>query len=349
MLRILLSSVTILASLVARPAIAANEQRPNFVIIMADDMGYGDAGCYGSKQLKTPHLDRLAANGMKFTDFHSSGNVCSPTRAGLLTGRYQYRAGIPGVINADPAIAAHHLGLESEETTFAEMLEAVGYRTGIFGKWHLGYSKKYNPTHQGFERFRGFVSGNIDYLSHYDRMETYDWWDGLEQIQEDGYSTHLITKHAIRFIEQHKDEPFCLYVAHEAVHSPWQGPNDPIQRGPNKGKPTRRRAGGDQKGRALSEMMTEMDKGVGQVVAKVKQLGLEEKTVLFFFSDNGPAGGSVCSAEPLLVLRNRVARQLSPEIRLLGGGQAGMGICRADHAESIGIPTDALFDREASQ
>jgi len=267
---------------------AAGAERPNIVIILADDMGYGDAGCFGSRDLRTPHIDRLAETGMRWTDFHSSGNVCSPTRAGLLTGRYQQRAGIPGVINADPKVAAHHLGLRTSEVTFAGLLKGAGYATGIFGKWHLGYTRNFNPVHHGFDRFRGFVSGNIDYHSHYDRMGTYDWWEGLEQVEEEGYSTHLITKHALQFIEQHKHQPFCLYIAHEAVHSPWQGPGDPALRGPGKHKGR----GGAPKERAFPEMMEEMDKGIGEVVETLKRLDLEQRTFVFFFSDNGPAGGS---------------------------------------------------------
>ena len=264
------------------------QSKPNFIIIMADDMGYGDAGCYGGK-IPTPNLDRMAKEGMRFTDFHSSGNVCSPTRAGLMTGRYQQRAGIPGVINANPKVGAHHHGLHPDkEVTFSQLLKEAGYATAICGKWHLGYTKEFNPIHHKFDRFNGFVSGNIDYHSHYDRMGVFDWWDGLELKKEDGYSTHLITKHALDFIEKSKDEPFCLYVAHEAVHSPWQGPNDPPERGPNK-KPGIKR--GDRQ-RAFSEMLVEMDRGVGQILDKLVELDLADNTFVFFFSDNGPDGGT---------------------------------------------------------
>lgn len=263
--------------------------KPNLVIILADDMGYGDASCYGGA-ITTPNLDRMASEGLRFTDFHSSGSVCSPTRAGLMTGRYQQRAGIPGVINADPEVPAHHHGLDPEkEVTFSELLNDAGYATAIFGKWHLGYTKNFNPMHHGFDRFRGFVSGNIDYHSHYDRMEVYDWWDGLSLIKEEGYSTHLITRHALNFIEENKDRPFCLYVAHEAVHSPWQGPGDPPQRGPDK-KPVKSEKGS--KERAFSETLIEMDKGVGEILDELKTLELAENTFVFFLSDNGPAGGS---------------------------------------------------------
>ena len=285
-----LTSVKLLIVIVvlANCNVALGQRPPNFVIILADDMGYGDAGCYGSTELRTPHIDALAQRGMRFTDFHSSGNVCSPTRAGLVTGRYQYRAGLASVVNADPKLAVHHGGLQPVEYTFAEALQTKGYATALMGKWHLGYHPKYNPTHQGFDVFRGFVSGNIDYLSHYDRMDVHDWWHDRENIPEEGYSTHLITKHALQFIESHKSSPFCLYVAHEAVHAPWQGPRDSIQRGPAAKHDAPRASVGE----ALPAMMTAMDEGVGQIVQKVEQLGLAEDTLIFFFSDNGPAGGS---------------------------------------------------------
>ena len=273
----------------ALPGLVAAElpKRPNLVVIMADDMGYGDASCYGNSVFRTPHLDRLAAEGLLFTDFHSSGSVCSPTRAGLLTGRYQQRAGIPGVINADPKVNRHH-GLMSNEVTFAELLREAGYRTGIFGKWHLGYRRRFNPLHHGFDTFRGYVSGNIDYLSHVDRMGIEDWWQGDQLRPEKGYSTHLITRHAVEFIEAQdagRERPFCLYVAHECPHSPYQGPGDPAVRGPGVARiPGRARK--DIKV-AYREMMVEMDKGVGAIVETLRKKKLGEKTLVLFFSDNG--------------------------------------------------------------
>lgn len=255
---------------------------PNFVIIMADDMGYADASCYGNKAYEMPALDRLARQGMRFTDFHSSGTVCSPTRAGLLTGRYQQRAGIPGVVYAGFDQNRHH-GLFPSEVTFPERLKLKGYTCGAFGKWHLGYHKRYNPTHHGFDQFRGYVSGNIDYISHFDRMEVEDWWQGLELVPEEGYSTHLISNHAVQFIEQNQNRPFCVYVAHEAPHSPYQGPNDPPVRGPNKQKPVPK----SDIPRAYRQMMQEMDRGIGEVVATIDRLGLGESTFIFFLSDNG--------------------------------------------------------------
>ncbi|MFK7850468.1 MAG: sulfatase-like hydrolase/transferase [Akkermansiaceae bacterium] len=256
---------------------------PNIIFIMADDMGYGDPSCYGGK-INTPNLDKMAKEGLRFTDFHSTGTVCSPSRAGLLTGRYQQRAGIDGVISADPESAAYKLGLDPQTPTFLNTLSEKGYKTGVFGKWHLGYLEKFQPMNYGIDTFVGFVSGNIDYHSHYDRMETFDWWHNRKKIKETGYSTHLITEHTIRFIEDAGDKPFCIYVAHEAVHSPLQGPQDPIQRGPDKPKKQNPRP----KNVVFTDMLLELDKSVGQIIDTVKEAGLEENTLIMFTSDNGP-------------------------------------------------------------
>ena len=282
-------SLCTLCLFLSAPTLTANEagkRKPNLVVIMADDLGYGELSCYGNNNYKTPHLDALARAGVRFTDYHSNGAVCSPTRAALLTGRYQQRAGVGGVIYAGFDQNRNH-GLHQSETTFAESLGGAGYQNGCFGKWHLGYEKKFNPVHHGFNRFRGYVSGNIDYQSHFDRVGVYDWWQGLEHIREKGYSTHLITRHAVKFIEEHKDRPFCLYVPHEAPHTPFQGPGDPGFRVKGRVVPEKRSAGF--KKRAYREMVQEMDKGVGEIVATLKRLGLEKNTVVFFVSDNGAA------------------------------------------------------------
>jgi len=263
---------------------AESAARPNFVIIMADDLGYGDLSCYDG-WIETPQIDKLAAEGMRFTDFHSSGNVCSPTRAGLMTGRYQQRAGIPGVVYADSSRPVHYHGLQPREVTFAEQLKEAGYATAIFGKWHLGYLKKYNPIHHGFDEFRGYVSGNVDFFSHVDQSGNYDWWHGDEQVEEDGYVTHLITTHAVDFIKEHKDEPFCLYLPHEAPHYPYQGPNDKPERSVD-GK-FQTTGGRSDKREAYREMVVEMDRGVGQVVAALEAAGIAQNTLVWFFSDNG--------------------------------------------------------------
>lgn len=262
---------------------AGEDGRPNFVLIMADDLGYGEVGCFGSVRIKTPNIDALAAGGVRFTDYHSNGAVCSPTRAALLTGRYQQRCGIENVVTAKGP--ARQTGMPLSETTFAEVLKAKGYVTGIFGKWHLGYNVEFNPAKQGFDEFRGYVSGNVDYYSHFDQAGIQDWWKNLELVPEEGYTTDLITKHGIDFIERHKDEAFCLYLPHEAPHYPYQGRNDPVER-LGGGKIGKKTAGRDIP-RAYKEMVEVMDEGIGRVVETVKRLGLEKKTFIFFCSDNG--------------------------------------------------------------
>lgn len=269
------------------PAAAASPAPPNIVLIMADDLGLADIGSYGGTRTPTPHLDALAAGGLRFTDYHANGPVCSPTRAALLTGRYQQRAGIDEVVNADPARGhreAH--GLQPREVTFAKQLRAAGYRTGLMGKWHLGYAPAFNPRHHGFDEFRGYVSGNVDFHSHVDGAGFADWWHDLELVDEPGYTTHLITRHALRFIEANRDRPFCLYVAHEAPHSPYQGPGDaPIRRAG--AKLAKESPTPEHIARAYREMVQEMDRGVGEIVALLARLKLDRSTLVIFCSDNG--------------------------------------------------------------
>lgn len=260
-------------------------RRPNIILIVADDMGYGDCGCFGSTEIATPNIDSIAARGIRFTDFHSNGAVCSPTRAALLTGRYQQRCGIEGVITSSKH---RDVGMSLDETTFADVMAHDGYRTAIFGKWHLGYAPEFNPTQQGFDVFRGFVSGNVDYISHIDQVGKEDWWSDGRLAPEDGYTTDLVTEHGVGFITEHQEEPFCLYLAHECPHYPYQGPTDSAYRTPGSpGNPLGPRA--DQMA-AYVEMMACLDRGIGGIVRTVESLGLTEDTLILFFSDNGPAG-----------------------------------------------------------
>jgi len=265
------------------------ERKPNIIIILADDYGYGDVGCYGSERFLTPNIDALAAGGLRFTDFHSNGAVCSPTRAALLTGRYQQRTGINGVVTA----AGHrHTGLDLGETTFAEVLKSEAYNTALFGKWHLGYLPEYNPVHQGFDEFIGYVSGNVDYHAHLDQTGEEDWWKQDQLDPECGYTTDLITDHGVDFIRRHREKPFLLYIAHEAPHYPYQGRRDPPRYTREEG-----RTEDPVTPEVYKEMIEVMDEGVGRITQAVADAGLTENTFIFFFSDNGPAGPG--SAGPL--------------------------------------------------
>lgn len=270
-------------------------RRPNFVVIMSDDLGYGDVGCFGGTAFPTPEIDRMATAGIRFTDFHSSGCVCSPTRAGLLTGRYQQRAGVDGVIYAAPRRNRHH-GLQLQELTFAELLKKAGYRTAAIGKWHLGYERQYNPVHQGFDHFVGYVSGNVDFHTHIDGAGFFDWWHQDQKVAEAGYTTHLITSHAEQFIRAavSQDQPFCLYVAHEAPHDPYQGPGDPPVRKKGQAGLVYNHRQPDHAERAYADMMRELDAGVGQLLDVLEELEIANNTLVLFFSDNGATGPGSC-------------------------------------------------------
>ena len=255
--------------------------KPNIILIVADDLGYGDLSIFGNKNILTPNIDKLGEEGVVYTDFHSNGSVCSPTRAALLTGKYQQRVGVSGVITAKNH---RDKGLSTDEITFANIAKESGYKTGIFGKWHLGYDPKYNPINQGFDEFIGFVSGNVDYHSHIDQEGYKDWWFDNKLNEEFGYSTDLISKHSIDFIKKNKDENFLLYIAHESPHYPFQGRNSQKVRELGKdfirGLP-------DNKDEIYKEMVEVMDEGVGEVIDLLYELNIDKKTIIFFFSDNG--------------------------------------------------------------
>lgn len=260
---------------------------PNIILIMADDLGYGELGCYGNTNISTPNLDQMAAKGILFTDFHSNGAVCTPTRAALLTGRYQQRSGLEGVIYVKGE--TRQVGMAQSEVTLAEILKEAGYTTGIMGKWHLGYNRQYNPVNQGFDEFYGYVSGNIDYHTHYDNAGIYDWFHNEDTIVQEGYVTDLITENSIRFIEQNSERPFFLYVAHESPHVPLQGREDPGYRFP--GAEFSYYGPVEDQERAYKEMVEVMDEGIGDIVSALKRLELDENTLVFFLSDNGPKEG----------------------------------------------------------
>ncbi|WP_372937436.1 sulfatase [Seonamhaeicola sp.] len=266
------------------------ESKPNIILIMADDLGYGELSSYGSPKVKTPNLDKLAEKGVKFTDFHANGPVCSPTRAALMTGKYQQRTGVEGVITA---VGHREVGLSLDEITLAEELKNQGYVTAMFGKWHLGYAEPYNPTYQGFDDFTGFVSGNIDYHSHIDQAGYLDWWKNKKIEDEPGYTTDLITKYGKKFIKENNPKktgkPFFLYLAQEAPHYPIQGRNDKPLRKEGSGKFIRK-VPKDSVPIIYKEMIELMDESVGEIITTLGEEGLNENTMVVFCSDNGPAG-----------------------------------------------------------
>lgn len=263
--------------------------KPNFLLIVVDDLGYGDIGCYGHKSNKTPHLDAMAAEGMKFIDFHSNGPMCSPTRAALLTGRYQHRFGrdFEGALSAK---THSDIGLPLDAVTIPEALKRAGYATGMFGKWHLGYKLPYLPTQHGFDEFRGLLTGDGDHHSHISRSGTEDWWRDERIEMEDGYSVDLITKHSIDFIRKNRNKPFFLYVAHLAIHFPWQGPYERAHRVKGRSYWDFSKLGPHKEGKVgpvVRQMVEAVDGSVGKIMATLKRLGLDDNTFVFFTSDNG--------------------------------------------------------------
>lgn len=290
------SPATLMSALAALLLVWPAAGQPNIVLIMADDLGYGDLSCYGSELVDTPHIDALAAEGLRFTDYHSNGAVCSPTRAALMTGRYPQRTGVEGVITA-----ANHraVGLPLDEYTVAEMLRDAGYATAMFGKWHLGYDvAAFGPLRQGFETFEGFVSGNVDYFNKIDQEGYKDWWIGEALEHVDGYVTDLINDRGVAWIgaqqEQDAEKPFFLYLAHGAPHYPLQGPDGEGFRevGRRVGQPPVDREA------TYRAMIESMDAGIGRVLDALERHGLAEDTLVIFCSDNGQAGGGPGSAGP---------------------------------------------------
>ncbi len=258
--------------------LAKTSDKPSIVFILADDLGYGDLGCYGCPDIRTPHLDRLAADGVKFTDFYANAAVCTPTRAAFLTGRYQQRLGL------DNALYYQEMGrgMPASGKTIADALRSVGYATGLSGKWHLGYDLEYQPLQQGFDHFFGLLGGNHHYFEHMDRIGVPDLWLGNEAVKRQGYSTDLITEDAMTFIEKNRKQPFFLYLAHAAPHFPWQGPDDRDKVIKPKHKSWQQ---GDRE--TYIAMVESMDSGIGKVLAKLDELSLRGNTLVVFTSDNG--------------------------------------------------------------
>lgn len=279
----------LLASVVLLGSAAAGAAPPNFVVILADDLGYGDLGCYGNTRNETPHLDRMAAAGLRMTDYHSNGPMCSPTRAALLTGCYQQRFGkrLDGALGPDPAPTN---GLPPEAITLAELLKQKGYATGIFGKWHLGRHPRLLPTRQGFDEYVGLTTGDGDHHTRISRGGEEDWWHNETLVAEEGYTADLITQHSVDFLRRHREEPFFLYIPHLAIHFPWQGPDDP----PHRQKGTDY---GDDKWGIIPDrsnvaphvkaMIARLDVSVGKVMDALEELGLAQNTLVVFTSDNG--------------------------------------------------------------
>jgi len=253
----------------------AQRRPPNILVIVADDMGYGDIGVHGSKDIPTPNIDGLAKGGIRFTDAYVSGPYCSPTRAGLLTGRYQERFGHE--FNLDTSPAHHDFGLPLSETTLADRLRAAGYRTALFGKWHLGSGDQFHPMARGFQEFFGFLGGDHSYLDP-EAASSNPLLDGRKVVVATSYLTDAFADRAVEFIKRQKSQPFFLYLAFNAVHTPMEATEKYRARFPNIA---------DQRRRTYAAMLSAMDDGIGKTLAALRSEGLDENTLVFFFSDNG--------------------------------------------------------------
>ncbi len=254
----------------------AQNRKPNIIVILADDMGYADIEPYGAKDIRTPNLNRLAREGVKLTNFYSNGPNCTPTRAALMTGRWQQRVGLEWATS--PKSANTELPLTEE--TVAETLKKSGYATAIFGKWHLGYDIKRGPLRHGFDEFFGILAGNVDMYSHYYRTNLYDLWEGDKEVRKDGYLTDLLSDKAVDFIDRNASKPFFLYVPYNAVHWPFQAPGNPknIRTMENYFDGTREE---------YAKMLERMDYGIGQILQALDKNKLADDTLVIFTNDNG--------------------------------------------------------------
>jgi len=263
-------------------------QSLNVIIFLTDDQGYGDLSCMGCSDFRTPHLDRLAAQGARFTNWYSNSPVCSPSRAALLTGRYPGHAGVRAIL------AGHRTatGLPPTVPTIAAALKARDYQTYMSGKWHLGVAEPCRPHHQGFDHWYGFLAGCIDYFSHifYWDMNRqgpginprHDLWEDHQEIWQNGaYFTEMITWKAIEYLRQanKSGKPFLLYVPYNAPHYPMHAPQQYMDRFPD--LPWDRQV--------MAAMLSAMDDSVGAIMAEVERLGLADNTFTFFTADNGPS------------------------------------------------------------
>ncbi len=292
-------SALTLGSLAGLSSCLKTKRDPNIVLIFTDDQGYHDLGCYGAKKFETPNVDKLAEEGMRFSQFYASQAVCSASRASLLTGCYAERVSIQGALMPWSSI-----GLNPEEETIAEILKRKNYRTGIFGKWHLGHQKKFLPPNHGFDKYLGLPYSNDMWPVDYDGtpLQKDDWRaqypplpliknttpvDTIETLEDQSTLTTRYTEAAVEFIEKNRDNPFFLYLPHSMPHVPL-GVSDKFRGKSEQGM--------------YGDVIMEIDWSVGQIMKTLKKFGLEENTLVIFASDNGPwlnYGNHAGSAKPL--------------------------------------------------
>ena len=260
--------------------------RPNILFIMADDLGYADLSCYGQPDFRTPNVDALAGQGMRFTNAYANSAVCSATRTALITGRYQYRL----AVGLEEPIAGRAVGIPRGQPTLPSLLRDAGYSTSLIGKWHLGPLPDFGPLQSGYEHFWGFRGGAVDYYTH-GLLGRADLWDGDTPVEEAGYLTDLLADHAVEALERfgRGSRPFFMSLHFSAPHWPWEPPGDEAESRRLKGATDIRQMmdfdGGTQK--IYAGMVVRMDDRIGQVLAALDRLGLSDNTIVAFTSDNG--------------------------------------------------------------
>ncbi|MCG3160699.1 MAG: Arylsulfatase [Acidobacteria bacterium] len=296
-----------IAPAVPRPQSAQAARKPNVVFILGDDLGYCDVSLYGLHEIPTPNIDSIAAAGVKFTNGYASAPVCSPSRAGLITGRNQQRFGFE--FNAGPltrALAEPEIGLPTSEITLAELMKKAGYATGMVGKWHLGMHEKFHPLNRGFDEFFGFLFGANMYIDPDQpgvksidpegtgvkiRTARNPIVRGHTVVEEKEYLTDAFAREATAYIERHRNEPFFLYAPFNAPHTPLQATAKYYDRFPNIK---------DERHRIYAAMVSALDDAVGAILKKLRETGLEKNTLVVFISDNGCATYTkACSNDPL--------------------------------------------------
>jgi arylsulfatase A-like enzyme len=268
--------------------------KPNVIVILADDLGYQDVGVNGCRDVPTPHIDSIAKSGVRCTDGHSNHSFCAPTRAAFLTGRYQHRFGFE--YNSGPAASTpENYGLPKTEQTLAERLKGMGYRTGMVGKWHLGIKDGLQPHQRGFDEHYGFLGGSRAYIPspNADQMIR-----NGQPVEEPEYTTDAFADEAVRFIKNQDQRPYFLYLAFNAIHGPMQALDRYKARFPNITDPTRKTCAG---------MLSALDDGVGKVLAAVREQKAESNTLIVFFADNGgPTGVNTSSNAPYRGVKGQV-------------------------------------------
>ena len=285
MTRTSLGALALLIAAASAPLLS--QTRPNVVLIMTDDAGYGDFGSYGATDVNTPHIDRLAREGVRFTDFYANAPSCTPTRAGLITGRYQQRVALEYPLGMQRP-ADYDRGLPVTGRSLPQLLKNTGYSTALVGKWHLGWKAEYSPTRHGFDYFFGFKSGFIDFYTHTspDSPLHHDLFENDSPVRVDGYMTDLIVDRSVRWIEQNSRRPFFIDVAFNAPHWPYQVPDKPSVARDS----ARHLNAFDDSTSTRADyvaMIERVDLGVGRILAALDRLGLRDNTIVIFTNDNG--------------------------------------------------------------